>query len=126
MSTSIEDPLAAANAAVPRIDAHEARRLMEEEGALLVDVREGAELAQTGKLAGAVHVPRGLIQVCADPEMPAHHPEFRKERPIILYCAAGIRSALAGKALLDMGYCQVVNLGGFAETARAGMATEPA
>ena len=126
MSTSPHDPLAAALAAVPRIGVEEALRLIEDEQALLVDVREQPELAQTGRLAGALHIPRALIESGAWPGPSSAEAELGKDRPIILYCAAGIRSALAGKALRDLGYQHVVNLGGFADAARSGMPTEPA
>src|SRR5690242_9182431 len=99
MALSVSD----ANAAVPKISVEEARRLMAEEKALLVDVREGTELASSGKLKGAAHVPRGMIQSRADTAAPSHDPEFSKDRPIILYCAAGGRAASAGKVLKEMG-----------------------
>jgi rhodanese-related sulfurtransferase len=91
---------------------------------LLVDVRDASELAQSGKLEGALNVSRGMVEFRADPELPYHNPEFRKERPVILYCASGGRAALSGKALKDMGYGEVYNLGGFKDAAEAGFATE--
>lgn len=124
MTTSVKDLLAAANEAVPRIAAEEARRMMAREDALLVDVRDGTELAQTGKLKGALHVSRGMLEFRADPESPYHDAAFRKDRPVILYCASGGRSALAGKTLRDMGYRSVRNLGAFKDAAEAGFETE--
>lgn len=125
MPTSVKQLLAAANDAVPKVTPEEARRLIGE-GALVVDVRDGTEVAKTGKIKGAVHVSRGMIEFRADAETPYHDPAFRKDRPVILYCASGGRSALAGKTLKDMGYERVHNLGGFKEAADAGMETEPA
>jgi rhodanese-related sulfurtransferase len=116
--------LAAANAAVPKIGADEARRMLDEKGALLVDVRDAPELGQSGKLKGAVNVSRGMIEFRADGTTPYHNPEFRTERPVIVYCASGGRSALSGKVLRDMGY-EVYNLGGFKDAAEAGFPTEP-
>lgn len=84
---------------------------------MLVDVREAEELARTGRLAGALHIPLGAIPFRAEGELP-------RERPILLYCAAGIRSAIAGLALQELGYARVLNLGGFAEAAKAGMPFE--
>ena len=126
MTISVKQLMAAANEAVPRISVEEARKLVREENALLVDVRDGTELARSGKLKGATHVSRGLIEFKADSEMPSHDPQFRKDRPIVLYCASGGRSALAGKVLKDMGYSNVRNLGGFKDAADAGFETEPA
>ena len=111
MALSAKDLLAAANASVPKISPEEARDLIAK-GALVVDVRDGTEVAQ-GKVKGAVHAQRGLIEFKADPEMPSHDPAFRKDRTVIVYCASGGRSALAGKTLQDMGYTDVRNLGGF-------------
>ena len=96
MVVSVKDLLAEAHASVPKISADEARRLIEERDALLVDVRDGTEVAQTGKLQGAVNVSRGMIEFRADDSTPYHDAQFRKDRPVILYCASGGRSALAG------------------------------
>ena len=112
MTLSAKDLLAAANASVPKISPQEARELIAK-GALVVDVRDGTELLASGKVKGAVHAQRGLIEFKADPEMPTHDPAFRRDRTVILYCASGGRSALAGKTLQDMGYRDVRNLGGF-------------
>ena len=125
MSLSVKQLLADANAAVPRITAAEAAAL-QAAGALVVDVRDGTEVAASGKVKGAVAVPRGLIEFKADPESPAHDPAFRRDRPVVLYCASGGRSALAGKVLRDMGFTDVRNLGGFKDAVAGGLSTEPA
>ena len=126
MPTSVKQLLASANEAVPRVTPDEARRLMAEENALVVDVRDGTEVQKTGKIKGAVHVSRGMIEFRADADTPYHDPAFRKDRPVILYCASGGRSALAGKTLQDMGYTAVFNIGGFKELVEAGIETETA
>ena len=126
MSVSVKQLMAAANEAVPKISVDEARKLVAKENALMVDVRDGTEVANTGKIKGAVHVSRGMIEFRADPESPYHDPQFSKDRPVILYCASGGRSALAGKVLKDMGYTNVHNLGGFKDAADAGLEVEPA
>ena len=111
MAVTVKDLLDAANAAVPRISADEAKALIAQ-GALVVDVRDGTEVAN-GKVKGAVHGQRGLIEFKADSAMPSHDPAFQKDRTVIVYCASGGRSALAGKTLKDMGFTDVRNLGGF-------------
>ncbi len=126
MTVSVKQLMAAANAAVPKISVDEARKLAAKENALIVDVRDGTEVAKSGKLKGAVHVSRGMIEFRADADTPYHDPQFLKDRPVILYCASGGRSALAGKVLKDMGYTKVHNLGGFKDAAEAGFETEPA
>jgi len=111
MAVTVKDLLAAANAAVPKITPEEAKALMAK-GALVVDVRDGTEVAN-GKVKGAVHAQRGLLEFKADSEAPSHDPAFQKDRTIVVYCASGGRSALAGKTLKDMGFTDVRNLGGF-------------
>jgi rhodanese-related sulfurtransferase len=119
MGKSVKDLVAQANAVVPRITPEEARQKMAA-GALVVDVRDAAEVEQTGKVAGAVHIPRGLVEFRADPETPYYDENFVKDRAVILYCAAGGRAALSGQALKDMGYQEVFNLGGFSDWAENG------
>ena len=124
MATSVKQMLEAANAAVPRITPAEAREMMAKGNTLVVDVRDGMEVAQSGKVAGAVHVPRGLLDFRADPEYPAHDKNFAKDKTVILYCASGGRAALGGKLLKDMGYEKVFNLGGFKDWVESGGAVE--
>lgn len=124
MPTSVKDLLAAANAAVPKIGREDAAVLMAE-GALVVDVRDAPELQAAGKVAGAKNVSRGMLEFRADPASPYHDPDFDPARTVIVYCASGGRSALAGKALHDLGYKDVRNLGGFKDWAESGGAVEP-
>ena len=120
MPTSVKDMLSKANDSVPKISGEEARRLIEDEGALLVDVRDAPELVQTGKLQGALNVSRGMLEFRADEASPYHNPEFSRGRPVILYCASGGRSALSGRALHELGYERVYNLGGFKDAVEEG------
>ena len=117
---NVKEMLAAANAAVPKISPDEARRLMAEKNALVVDVRDGTEVQASGKVKGAVHVSRGMLDFRADPELPYHDKAFARDRPVILYCASGGRAALGGKLLKDFGYGEVYNLGGFKDWAESG------
>ena len=125
MPRSLKEMLAGANRAVPRATPGEARSMIEA-GALLVDVRDAPELHQAGKIKGARHVSRGMLEFRADPESPYHDPAFDKSKPVLLYCASGGRAALAGQALKELGYEKVFNLGGFKELADAGLAIESA
>lgn len=124
MHTTLKDMLAAAHAAVPRISPEQARELVARKQALMVDVRDAPEVEKTGLVAGAHHVARGMLEFRADPASPFHHADFRHERPVILYCASGGRAALAGKALKDLGFAEVYNLGGFKDWADAGGAVD--
>lgn len=95
---------------------------LEAGGAVLVDVREPAERDDQGVIAGAVHVPRGLLEFRADPSSPAHLPELSPERRVIVHCATGGRSALAAVTLAAMGYRDVAHLdGGFTAWREAGL-----
>lgn len=93
---------------------------------LLVDIREGGERNEQGVIAGSVHVPRGMLEFCADPTSLAHHPDLRPERRVILHCASGGRSALSAVVLKEMGYRDVAHLdGGLLAWRAAGLAVEP-
>ncbi len=124
MTTSVKQMIEAANASVPRLTPAQAREMIAKGDVLLVDVRDAPEVEKTGKIAGAVHVSRGMLEFRADPESPFHDKSFAKDRTILLYCASGGRSALSGKALKDMGFEQVYNAGGFKEWAEAGGAVD--
>jgi rhodanese-related sulfurtransferase len=124
MPTTVKAMLEAANAAVPKITPAQAQDMIAKGDTLIVDVRDGAEVAASGKVAGAVHVSRGLLEFKADPELPSHDKNFAKNKTVIVYCASGGRSALAGKLLKDLGYERVYNLGGFKDWADAGGAVE--
>src|SRR5271170_1900997 len=124
MPTSVKQMLEAANAAVPRIAPARARELMAKGNALVVDVRDAPELEKSGKVAGAVHHSRGMLEFRADSESPYYDKSFARDKTIIVYCASGGRSALAGKVLKDMGYGQVYNMGAFKDWAESGGAME--
>ena len=124
MATSLKQMMEAANAAVPKITPSQAREMIGKGNTLVVDVRDAPEVEKSGKIAGAVHVSRGMLEFRADPESPYHDKNFAKDKNVILYCASGGRSALAGKLLKDMGYEHVYNVGGFKDWADSGGAVE--
>jgi rhodanese-related sulfurtransferase len=113
MATNVKQMLEAANASVPKITPNEAAGMIEKGNTLVLDVRDAPEVAASGKIAGALNVSRGMLEFRADPESPYHDKNFDKAKTVILYCASGGRSALAGKVLKDMGYEKVYNVGGF-------------
>jgi rhodanese-related sulfurtransferase len=124
MALGVKQMMEAANAAVPRITPVQAKEMIAKGNTLVVDVRDAPELEKTGKVAGAVNVSRGMLEFRADPESPYHDKSFAKDKTLILYCASGGRSALAGKVLKDMGYEQVYNLGAFKDWAEGGGAVD--
>jgi rhodanese-related sulfurtransferase len=113
MATNVKQMLEEANAAVPKITPDDAADMIKRGGTLIVDVRDAPEVAASGKIAGALNVSRGMLEFRADPDSSYHDKNFDKAKTIILYCASGGRSALAGKVLKDMGYNSVYNVGGF-------------
>jgi rhodanese-related sulfurtransferase len=124
MPTSVKQMLEAANAAVPRVTPDQAREMIANGNTLVVDVRDGSEVSASGKVAGAVHVSRGMLEFRADPESPYHDKNFAKDKTVILYCASGGRSALSAKTLKDLGYERVYNLGAFKDWAESGGAID--
>lgn len=122
--TNLKQMMDDANAAVPRIGLPEAATLIADEGALVVDVRDAHEVQASGRIAGAINVSRGMLEFRADPASPYHDKAFAPDRPVILYCASGGRSALSAKTLKDMGYARVYNLGAFKDWKESGGAVE--
>jgi rhodanese-related sulfurtransferase len=120
MATSVKQMMEAANAAVPRVTPAQAREMIAKGNTLVVDVRDAPEVEKSGKVAGAVHVSRGMLEFRADPESPYHDKNFAKDKTVIVYCASGGRSALSGKVLKDLGYGEVYNLGAFKDWAESG------
>jgi len=105
------------------------QQLKDEMGAkadlLLVDIREIQETVDLGTIPGAKHAPRGMLEFWADPASPYYRNYFTEDKRIVLFCAGGGRSALAAKALKDMGYASVAHLEvGFNGWARAGEAVQ--
>ena len=115
MVKSAKDLVAEANAGVDKVTVDEAKSLVGRDDVVFVDLRETRELESQGKIPGAVHAPRGLLEFQADPQSPMHKPELASGKRLVLYCGSGARSALGAKTLKDMGLDNVANmLGGFA------------
>ena len=125
MPMTSDEMVAEAKASVERIDAQAARRMIAEEGALLLDVRDAPEVERSGRAEGAHNVPRGMLEFRADEASKHHDPEMRRDRPVILYCASGGRAALGGRTLREMGYERVYTVGGLSDWAEGGGAVEP-
>ena len=103
--------LAEANAAIETVGVDEALAMHGDPDVVFVDVRESTERAK-GAIPGSVHAPRGFLEFIADPEGPMHKPELVSGRKLIMVCASGGRSALAGHTLRQMGIDKVVNMAG--------------
>jgi rhodanese-related sulfurtransferase len=123
---TVQAMLAEAEAQVPRISPEEAKALLGRSDVLFLDVREPAEVAASGKVPGAIAIPRGLVEFRADPASALHDKAFDPAKTVVAYCASGGRSALVGKTLKEMGYSNVRNLGGFKGWLDAGGEAEKA
>ena len=104
---------------IKTISADEAYEMFQNENCNLIDIREINELENTGKVDGASHIPRGMLEVYLDPNSPIfQNGQIDQNKEFVLFCAGGVRSALAVKSLKDMGYQKVSHIdGGFGSIA---------
>ena len=104
---------------IKTISVDEAYEMFQNENCNLIDIREINELENTGKVDGASHIPRGMLEVYLDPNSPVfQNGQIDQNKEFVLFCAGGVRSALAVKSLKDMGYQKVSHIdGGFGSIA---------
>jgi rhodanese-related sulfurtransferase len=99
----------------------EALQQHEQEDVLLVDIRDIRELWREGAIPGALHAPRGMLEFWVDPESPYAREVFQSGKRFVFFCAGGLRSALAARAVQEMGLAPVCHMaGGFADWKEAG------
>ena len=113
---SIQSSVNTAMQEIKTISANEAYEMFEDNNCNLIDIREINELDNTGRIEGASHIPRGMLEVYLDPNSPIiQNGQIDKNKEFILFCAGGVRSALAVKSLKEMGYEKISHIdGGFA------------
>ena len=101
---------------VTTITAEEALKLSNEDKCTLIDIREKGELDKTGRIENSNHIPRGMLEFWLDPEGPYFKSgKIDMNKEMVLFCAGGLRSALAAKSLKEMGFEKVSHIdGGFA------------
>jgi len=121
---SAKDFLEDAHAVVPKISTQDGIALHASGSAVFVDVRDSGLVKETGTIAGAERIARGMMEFTADPATPFYNDALQKDAKIVLVCGAGGQAALAGKTLVDMGYTDVSNVGGFSDWKEAGGPTE--
>jgi rhodanese-related sulfurtransferase len=126
MTKTAKDYMDAANAAVPKLDAAAAVAQHKTGEGVFIDVRDTAAISESGTIAGAHRIPRGMLEFRADPAVEAlFDPIFAdKNAAFYLICGAGGQAALAGKTMKDMGFTDVTNIGGFPAWKDAGGPTE--
>jgi rhodanese-related sulfurtransferase len=111
----------AAEREIETLPAAEAIKLVGRDDVMLVDIRDVRELAREGKVPGAFHCPRGLLEFWIDPQSPYHKPKFAEDKKFVFFCAGGLRSALAAQTAQTMGLKPVAHIeGGFGAWKKAG------
>ena len=104
----------AANKEVETVPTEEAIKLVGSDSVVLVDIRDIRELQREGRVPGAVHCPRGMLEFWIDPQSPYHKPMVAQDKRIVFFCAGGLRSALAAQTAQRMGLKPVAHIeGGF-------------
>jgi|TARA_X000000950_G_scaffold19155_1_gene20722 rhodanese-related sulfurtransferase len=112
----VSELIAAARLLINQISVHEAAELQRLDAAILIDLRDVRKLKRMGTVPGAFHAPRGMLEFWVDPDSPYHKPVFRTDKKLVMFCASGLRSALAARTLQDMGMENVLDMdGGFTE-----------
>ena len=112
---SIQTLVAEAMQEIKTIDADEAFKMVEDNNCNLIDIREARELEKTGSVENSVHISRGMMEIFLDPNSAYFQQgKLDQNKEMVLFCAGGVRSALAVKALHKMGYEKVSHIeGGF-------------
>ena len=119
MIKTIQNLVSEAMNEIKTIDVDQAYQMVQDKNCNLIDIREINELENTGRVEGASHIPRGMLEVYLDPNSPIfQNGKIEKNKEFVLFCAGGVRSALAVKSLKDMGYQKVSHIdGGFGSIA---------
>lgn len=118
----VADMIASARLLIDSISVTEAAELQRLDAAILIDLRDIRELQSVGTVPNAFHAPRGMLEFWADPDSPYHKSIFHTDKKLILFCASGLRSALAVRTLQDMGMDNVLDMeGGFTEWKMQGL-----
>ncbi len=121
MRKGVKELLAEADAEIETIAASDAVKLHGDPNVVFVDLRDIRELNHEGTVPGSQHTPRGMLEFWVDPECDYHKPIFAEDKKFVFFCAVGWRSALAAKAVQDMGLSKVAHVGGgFAAWKEAG------
>jgi rhodanese-related sulfurtransferase len=125
ITTSVRTLVEAAEREIENLSIEQAIALSGRDDVLLVDIRDIRELQRDGRVPGAFHCPRGMLEFWIDPESPYHKPVFAQDKKYVFFCAGGMRSALAAQTAHRMGLKPVAHIrGGFGAWKKAGGAVE--
>ena len=121
ISFSVKQLVETAREAIVEITVEDALALVEDDGVVIVDIRDVRELQRDGKIPGSFHCPRGMLEFWIDPSSPYHKEIFAEEKKFVFHCASGWRSALATEVAQRMGLKPVAHIdGGFSGWKKAG------
>ena len=122
----VSELVSEANTVIDTWTQETAEARLSDETVQFVDIRDIRELWREGTIPGAVHAPRGMLEFWFDPASPYARNVFQQDKTFLLFCASGWRSALATKALRDMGVEKIAHIGGgFTEWKKSDRPTEP-
>ena len=125
LKKGIKALLAEAEGQIDNLAVEDAQALQGRDDVLFVDLRDVRELWREGTVPGSFHAPRGMLEFWVDPESPYHKDIFASGKRLVFFCASGWRSALAAKAVQDMGLDNVAHIkGGFTAWKKAGYPVE--
>ena len=110
--TGIKALMDAANAEIETLSAAEAIQAAQDDGVVIVDIRDPREIEREGRIPGAFSCTRGMLEFWIDPDSPYAKPLFQQDKKFIFHCAGGLRSALAAKTAQDMGLSRVAHIEG--------------
>ncbi|KCV83027.1 rhodanese-like domain-containing protein [Actibacterium atlanticum] len=112
MNKNYKDLLAAAHAVIETVPTDKAMGMLKDDNIVFVDLRDRRELEREGRIPGAFHCPRGMLEFWIDPESPYHKDIFAQGKTYLFYCASAWRSALATQTAQDMGLTPVAHIAG--------------
>ena len=112
ITTGYKALVEAAEKEIETVSTEDAIKLVGKSDVVLVDIRDIRELHRDGKIPGAVHAPRGMLEFWIDPGSPYHKPVFAQDKKYVFFCAGGLRSALAAQMAQRMGMKPVAHVGG--------------
>jgi rhodanese-related sulfurtransferase len=125
ITTGYKALLEAAEREIETLSVEEARKLHGSAGVTFVDLRDPREREREGKMPGAFHCTRGMLEFWIDPDSPYHKPQFAEDKKFVFFCAGGWRSALAAQTAARMGLKPVAHIkGGFGEWRKSGAPVE--
>ena len=121
ITKGVKQLVADANAEIQTVPLDEAKALVDDDNVVFVDIRDVRELERDGMIPGAFHAPRGMLEFWVDPDSPYHKDIFASGKRFLFYCASAWRSALATKAVQEMGLTPVAHIeGGFGKWKKSG------